>query len=110
MDQATLVRDEPKPYGESAPPLLCQEIETKRYTVIDRPYILRKFNGCRPSMVIHLHQTNFRINDSQDPFSYTSPMKVLLEHLKKNTIPHEMLEELYQYNVQFYDGRSNSPY
>lgn len=72
--------------------------------VIDQPYILRKFNGCRPSMAIHLHQTNFRINESQDPFSYTSPMKVLLEHLKKKTVPHEILEELYQYNVQFYDG------
>ncbi|KAF2492047.1 hypothetical protein BU16DRAFT_620473 [Lophium mytilinum] len=86
MDQTTLVKDEPKPY------------------VIDQPYILRKYNGCRPSMVIHLYKQNFRINDSQDPFSYTSPMKGLLEHVRKQTVPHDILEELYQYNVQFYDG------
>ncbi len=31
-------------------------------------------------------------------------MKVLLEHLRASTIPHDMLEELHASNVKFYDG------
>lgn len=32
-------------------------------------------------------------------------MKALLEHLKKRTIPHDLVDFLHQSNVEFYDGR-----
>lgn len=31
-------------------------------------------------------------------------MKVILEHVKAQTVPHDMLDELFQANVPFYDG------
>lgn len=31
-------------------------------------------------------------------------MKIILEHIKAQTVPHDMLEELFQGNVPFYDG------
>jgi len=31
-------------------------------------------------------------------------MKVILEHIRSQTIPHDMLEELFASNVKFYDG------
>ena len=31
-------------------------------------------------------------------------MRVLIEHLRRNTVPHEILEELYGSGVPFYDS------
>lgn len=32
-------------------------------------------------------------------------MRVILEHVRSQTVPHDMLEELLASNVKFYDGR-----
>jgi len=67
-------------------------------------YILRKHRGKPPSLVIHLHPTHFRFGGQDGSFAYDSPMKFVLEHLRRQTVPHEMLEELLSNNVIFYDG------
>ncbi|KAK4550460.1 hypothetical protein LTR36_000039 [Oleoguttula mirabilis] len=72
--------------------------------VRDAAYILRKHKGKAPSIVIHLHNLNFRFDGQEGSFAYDSPMKVVLEHVQKSTVPHEMLEELLAQNVPFYDG------
>lgn len=86
IENGTPAKEEPKPY------------------VITTQDILRKFNGKPPSLVIHLYPNNFRLNHSQDVFGYSSPMRVLIEHLRRNTVPHEILEELYGSGVPFYDN------
>ena len=72
--------------------------------VRDSNYILRKHKGKSPSIVIHLHNTHFRFAGQEGSFAYDSPMKFVLEHLRKQTVPHEMLEELLMGNVSWYDG------
>lgn len=72
--------------------------------VNDAGYILRKFKKCSPSFIVHLHPTHFRFDGQDGSFSYTSPMKTFLEHLKQQTIPHDMVEDMYAAGVKFYDG------
>jgi transcription factor SPT20 len=72
--------------------------------VWDTEYILRKHNGKLPSLVLHLHPTHFRFDQQDGSFGYNSPMKIILEHIQSQTVPHEMIEELYRANVTFYDG------
>lgn len=72
--------------------------------VRDSAYILRKHGGKLPSLIIHLHPTHFRFEGQDGSFAYDSPVKAILQHLRTQTVPHEMLEELLQQNVPFYDG------
>ena len=67
-------------------------------------YILKKYRSKQPSLVIHLHPTHFRFDQQDGSFSYNSPMKFLLEHLKSQTVPHDMIEELQAAGVRFYEG------
>lgn len=67
-------------------------------------YILRKHRGKPPSLAIHLHPTHFRFGGQDGSFAYDSPMKFVLEHLRRQTVPHEMLEELLANDIPFYDG------
>ena len=53
---------------------------------------------------MHLHPTHFRFDQQDGNFSYTSAMRSFLEHVKDQTVPHDMLEELFAANVRFYDG------
>lgn len=68
-------------------------------------YILRKFRNKPPSLIIHLHPTHFRLDQQDGTWSYNSPMRVLIQHLKEETVPHDILEELMKQNVAFYDGQ-----
>ncbi|GAB7361840.1 hypothetical protein MBLNU230_g1881t1 [Neophaeotheca triangularis] len=72
--------------------------------VRDSAYILKKHAGKPPSLTIHLHPTHFRFEGQDGSFAYDSPVKAILQHLRSQTVPHEMLEELLQQNVPFYDG------
>ncbi|EXJ94914.1 hypothetical protein A1O1_00032 [Capronia coronata CBS 617.96] len=67
-------------------------------------YILRKFKGCPPSLIVHLHPTHFRFDQQDGSFSYHSEMRIFIEHLAKGTIPHDMVEELRKSDVKYYDG------
>lgn len=71
--------------------------------------ILAKFKGRNPSLRVHLYATHFRLNDSQESLSYGSPMTLLLQHIRFKTVPHSMLEELYMFDIPFYDGIVSSP-
>ncbi|TKA70897.1 hypothetical protein B0A49_05030 [Cryomyces minteri] len=67
-------------------------------------HILQKFKGKPPSLIVHLYPTHFRFDQQDGNFGYKSPMAVFLEYCRKETVPHDMLEELFQSNVTFYDG------
>ncbi|KAL8776537.1 MAG: hypothetical protein Q9213_008232 [Squamulea squamosa] len=67
-------------------------------------YILKKFKNKQPSLIIHLHLTHFRFDQQDGSFSYNSPMKIILEHLRSQTVPHDMIEELNAAGVKFYEG------
>ena len=69
-----------------------------------QPYILKKYRNKQPSLIIHLHPTHFRFDQQDGSFSYNSPMKFMLEHLKSQTVPHDMIEELQSAGVKFYEG------
>ena len=77
---------------------------------LDEPYvrtkdhILRKFNGRPPSLTIHLHQTHFKFEGQDGSFAYDSEMKFILEHVRRGTMPHQMMQELLENSAQFYDG------
>ena len=34
-------------------------------------------------------------------------MKVIIEHIRAGTVPHDMMEELLRANVRFYEGDSH---
>ncbi|KAL5049639.1 Spt20 family-domain-containing protein [Aspergillus fruticulosus] len=67
-------------------------------------YILQKFAKCRPSLILHLHPTHFRFEQQDGSFPYNSEMKVIIEHIRAGTVPHDMMEELLRANVRFYEG------
>lgn len=72
--------------------------------VITEKYILKKHKAKPPSLILHLYPNYFRFDQQDGSFSYHSEMRVFIEHLRKGTIPHDMLEELRIGNVRFYDG------
>ncbi|GAB7344284.1 hypothetical protein MBLNU457_2157t1 [Dothideomycetes sp. NU457] len=67
-------------------------------------YILRKFKGQPPSLVVHLHQNFFRFDKQEGSFSYQSEMKLFMQHMQHQTVPHELMGELMTEDVKFYDG------
>ncbi|KAL4788544.1 Spt20 family-domain-containing protein [Aspergillus varians] len=68
------------------------------------PYILKKFAKFPPSLILHLHPTHFRFEQQDGSFPYNSEMKVIIEHIRAGTVPHDMMEELLRANVRFYEG------
>ncbi|KAL4909950.1 Spt20 family-domain-containing protein [Aspergillus multicolor] len=68
------------------------------------PYILKKFAKSPPSLILHLHPTHFRFEQQDGSFPYNSEMKVIIEHIRAGTVPHDMMEELLRANVRFYEG------
>src|SRR5579859_5277565 len=70
--------------------------------VMTDEYILKKFRGQPPSLILHLHPTHFRFDQQDGSFSYKSPMKMVIEHIRQRTIPHDLLE--FMPDVPFYDG------
>ncbi|KXT15547.1 hypothetical protein AC579_6543 [Pseudocercospora musae] len=69
-----------------------------------RDWILKQHAGKPPSMVLHLHPTYFRFDTQEGSYAYDGPMRFIIDALKKQRIPHEMLEEIHANNVPFYDG------
>lgn len=65
---------------------------------------MNKYYGYQPSLVIHLYPNHFKFDAQDDYFLYTSPMKSFLEHLKTRTIPHDMVADLTEAEVPFYEG------
>jgi transcription factor SPT20 len=71
-------------------------------------HILKKFSKSPPSFSLHLYPTNFKIEGQDGGFGYNSPMKALLEHIKAQTIPHDMMEEFRNAGFRLYDGKLGS--
>ncbi|KAL8931301.1 MAG: hypothetical protein Q9211_007073, partial [Gyalolechia sp. 1 TL-2023] len=67
-------------------------------------YILKKYKNKPPSLILHLHPTHFRFDQQDGSFSYSSPMRIMLEHLRSQTVPHDIVEELNAAGVRFYEG------
>ena len=67
-------------------------------------YMLKKYRRATPSLTLQLHPTHFRFDMQDGSFSYNSPMKVLLEHVRAQTIPHDMLDEFKQAGIKFYES------
>lgn len=55
-----------------------------------------------------MHPTHFRFDQQEGTFSYKSPMRSFIEHLRLGTVPHDLLEDLTRANVAFYEGMANS--
>jgi transcription factor SPT20 len=72
--------------------------------MITDEYILKKHGGKPPSLIVHLHPNHFRFDQQDGIFPYRSPMKVFLDHCKSRTIPQDLLPELTEGGVSFYDG------
>ncbi|RPA74721.1 hypothetical protein BJ508DRAFT_418493 [Ascobolus immersus RN42] len=72
--------------------------------VITADYILKKFKGSSPSLILHLHPNHFRLEGQEGGYAYTSPMKALLEAIQEGKVPHQFVTELYDVGVPFYDG------
>jgi transcription factor SPT20 len=66
--------------------------------------ILARHKGKPPSLRVYLHPKHFRLNDSQETLSYASPMRELLQAIKDKEVPHNMVEELYEFNTPWYDN------
>ncbi|KAH6644574.1 Spt20 family-domain-containing protein [Boeremia exigua] len=77
--------------------------EPKLY-VYTQEAILARHRDKLPSMRVYLFPNHFRINDSQETLTYASPMREILNALRKKELPHNMLEELYANGTPFYDG------
>lgn len=73
-------------------------------TVKSTSYMMRKYRKVPPSVILHLHPTHFRFDQQDGTFSYSSPMRFLLEHIKNETVPHDIVEELLLSGVKFYEG------
>lgn len=67
-------------------------------------HILKKYAKHPPSLIVHLHPTHFRFEQQDGSFPYNSEMKVVIEHIRAGTVPHDMMEELLRVNVRFYEG------
>ncbi|OQD82245.1 hypothetical protein PENANT_c022G02968 [Penicillium antarcticum] len=67
-------------------------------------YILKKYSKSPPSLIVHLHPTHFRFEQQDGSFPYNSEMKVIIEHIRAGTVPHDLIEELLRGGVQFYEG------
>jgi transcription factor SPT20 len=72
--------------------------------VIEDKWVLRRHRGKPPSLVVHLHPHHFRFDAQDSVFSYSSPMRIFIQHLRTRTIPLDLLDQFVQSGVSFYDG------
>jgi len=103
----------PEPYGKARPaydPQCLREAHDVLTLVLiaiavkTTSYILKKYANCPPSLIVHLHPTHFRFEQQDGSFPYNSEMKVIIEHIRRGTVPHDLIEELLRSGVRFYEG------
>ena len=95
-----------EPYGMENPLLVSSSWLIGTLLIVrSTSYMLKRHRKSAVSLVLHLHPTYFRLDQQEGSFSYNSPARKLLEHVKDQTVPHDMLEELHQAGVKFYEGR-----
>ncbi|KAL2075702.1 hypothetical protein VTL71DRAFT_645 [Oculimacula yallundae] len=80
---------------------VAHTVEPQPYIKSDG-YILKKYRGHPPSLIIHLHPTHFRFDQQEGSFKYNSPMQVVIQHLRDRTIPYELMDWFNE--VPYYEG------
>ncbi|BAE56018.1 Spt20 family-domain-containing protein [Aspergillus flavus] len=95
----TLSTDNERRLGKKCPEPYAVSLPVKTTS-----HILKKYGKCPPSLILHLHPTHFRFEQQDGSFPYNSEMKVIIEHIRAGTVPHDMIEELLRANVRFYEG------
>ncbi|KAG9248898.1 Spt20 family-domain-containing protein [Calycina marina] len=93
LRSASIVADMAVPHSSAPQPY----IKTKEY-------ILKKYKGNPPSIIIHMHAMHFKFDKQEGSFSYKSPMALMLSHLKSRTIPHDLVDFFASSNVAYYEG------
>lgn len=78
-------------------------IPPEPFTITEK-YILKKHRGKTPSIIVHIHQGFFRFDSQEGSFGYHGEMRFFIEHLKRKTIPHDLVEDFRRENVRYYDG------
>ncbi|GAA99372.1 uncharacterized protein L969DRAFT_16674 [Mixia osmundae IAM 14324] len=66
--------------------------------------ILKRHRKEPPSLTVHLHQNHFRFEHLAGTFTFDSPLKIFLDAMREQRLPHEMLDILDASAVPFYDG------
>lgn len=98
------VKRAPEPYGICFI-IRCSARRSSNLLIVKTPdYILEKYRKKPVSLTLHLNPTNFRFDQQDGSFTYTQDMKMILEHLKKETIPHDMVGEFNSHGVKYYEG------
>ena len=94
-----------RPYGEiDSASFFSSAAKLTSAIVVTDSYVLKRNVGKPPSLVLHLHPHHFRFDAQDGVFSYASPMKMFIQHLKARTIPHDLLDQFILSGVSFYDG------
>ncbi|KAK5110462.1 hypothetical protein LTR62_005813 [Meristemomyces frigidus] len=91
--------------GESMPPTKKRRVESLDEPYVrDNAYILKKHQGKQPSLVIHLHDGYWKFAGQEGSYRYDDRMRSVLQHLRRQTVPHEIIGELLAEGVTWYDG------
>ena len=80
--------------------------KTKEPFVRDTDFILKKFSGKKPSLVVHIYARHFRFANQPMNFAYEGGMGVLIRHLQTQTVPHDLIKELSDEDITWYDGKT----
>ncbi|KAJ1338723.1 transcription factor SPT20 [Microdochium nivale] len=77
---------------------------SRRTSHLTHDYILKKYRGSPPSLVVHLHDRHFKFENQEGIFGYKTPMKIFLEHVRSKTVPHDLLPYFNDWGVVFYEA------
>ena len=104
MEDEGVKQEDARKYGTSPGPRQKRAQLLTHGAVYTQQDILARHKGKPPSLRVYLHPKHFRLNDSQETLSYASPMRELLQAIKDKEVPHNMVEELYEFNTPWYDN------
>ena len=104
MEDEGVKQEDARKYGTSPGPRQKRAHLLTHGAVYTQQDILARHKGKPPSLRVYLHPKHFRLNDSQETLSYASPMRELLQAIKDKEVPHNMVEELYEFNTPWYDN------
>ncbi|EMR11459.1 hypothetical protein PNEG_00476 [Pneumocystis murina B123] len=66
--------------------------------------LLERYKDESPSLILHMYPTHFRFEQQDGVFLYNSPMKIILEYIRMETIPPDCVEIFRDTRTRFYEG------
>ncbi|KTW32064.1 uncharacterized protein T551_00746 [Pneumocystis jirovecii RU7] len=66
--------------------------------------LLERYKNEAPSLILHMYPTYFRFDQQEGVFLYNSPMKIILEYIRMETIPPDCMEIFKNAKTRFYEG------